>query len=372
MGRLLSRMTARGALAQIRHVHPVRPGAARGLVAEVYAQVERDFGMLAPPLALHSPAPPALAACWLLLRESLLASGAAGRAAKEQVAMEVSAGNACPYCVDVHGATLRALPRPTGTPGTPGAPGRPGVPTAAGVTTEGAAGAELSAEASVTTAAAAERPDAGTELAAVAMTFHYLNRMVNVFLGDSPLPPELPKGARGPALRLFGALMRPAAARPVPPGAALGLLPAAPPPGDLAWTARVPRLGHAFGAAAAAIEAGGERRLPTAVRELVTEQVAAWDGDPPGPGRDWAGQAAAALPPAQRPAALLTLLTALASYQVDRRVVGEFLATTPDGDGEAALIEATAWAALTAARRRSGHSRDRTDANNSRTKGTRT
>src|SRR5690606_8869078 len=57
VGRTLSRMTAPGALAQVRHVTPVRPRAARGLVAEVYAGLERDFGMLAPPVILHSPVP---------------------------------------------------------------------------------------------------------------------------------------------------------------------------------------------------------------------------------------------------------------------------------------------------------------------------
>ncbi|NUP00231.1 MAG: carboxymuconolactone decarboxylase family protein, partial [Nonomuraea sp.] len=56
----------------------------------------------------------------------------------------------------------------------------------------------------------------------------------------------------------------------------------------------------------------------------------------------------AALPPAERPAARLALLTALASHQVDRRAVEEFAATAP---GDAALVEVTAWASLSAARR---------------------
>ncbi|MEV4374183.1 carboxymuconolactone decarboxylase family protein [Nonomuraea sp. NPDC049637] len=343
MGRLLSRMTAPGALAQVRYVRPVRPGAARGLVARVYEQVERDFGMLAPPVALHSPAPRALAACWLVLRESLLAAGAAGRVAGELVAREVSAGNACPYCVDVHGATLRAL-----TPADPGL--RPLAAWARASAAPGAGGPPVTGAAAV-------------ELVAVAVTFQYLNRMVNVFLGDSPLPPELPGAARGSALRVFGALMRPAARRPAPPGGSLGLLPGAPLPDDLAWAGGVARLGEAFARAAAAIEEGGARRLPVQVRELVAERVSGWDGVPPGPGDGWADQAAAALPPAQRPAARLALLTALASHQVDARTVGEFRAATPGPAAptdaaptdaalaDAALVEAASWAAMTAARR---------------------
>src|SRR5436190_17347640 len=108
MGRLLGRVSRRGAMAQIRYVAPVRPGAAQDPVATVYAQVEQDFGMLAPPVGLHSPAPGALAACWAMLRETLIA-GPGERAAREAVAAGVSLGNTCPYCVQVHATLLYGL-----------------------------------------------------------------------------------------------------------------------------------------------------------------------------------------------------------------------------------------------------------------------
>ena len=44
----------------VRYLHPVPAAAATGLVAEVYAQAEREFGLL-PPLPLHSPLPRLLA-----------------------------------------------------------------------------------------------------------------------------------------------------------------------------------------------------------------------------------------------------------------------------------------------------------------------
>ncbi|WP_049565844.1 carboxymuconolactone decarboxylase family protein [Nonomuraea sp. SBT364] len=332
MGALLSRVTAPGTLAQVRHVTPVRPGAARGLVAGVYAQVERDFGMLAPPVIMHSPAPETMAACWLLLRESLLASGTVSRVLKEVVATEVSAANTCPYCVDVHRATLRGISRRED----------PGIRRVA---------SWARASALRQTAERHEPPllvGHSQELLAVAVTFHYLNRMVNVFLGDSPLPPELPRGARGAALRLFGLVMRPAARRSRRKGDSLTLLPAAPVPADLAWTRGARHVEGAFARAVAAVEAGGARRLPEPVRDLITTRVAAWEGHPPGLGRGWADEAVTGLPEAQRPAARLALLTALASYQVDAGVVAGFRRGDPDPE---ALIEVTAWAALAAARR---------------------
>ncbi|MBG0829070.1 carboxymuconolactone decarboxylase family protein [Planomonospora sp. ID67723] len=336
MGRMISRLTLPGSLAQVRHVSPVRPRHARGLVAGVYAQVERDFGVLAPPVVLHSPAPEVLAGCWLLLRESLVAVGAVTRAIKEAVAAEVSAGNACPYCVSVHEEVRRGLVAGDQALARPGIERVTAWARASGVR-DMATGHGLPL-----------RAEHVRELVAVVVTFQYLNRMVNVFLGDSPLPPQVPPGARIPAMRLLGLLMRPATRRPLPPGASLTLLPAAPLPADLSWAEGTPHLAGAFARAAAAIEEGGRRSVPDAVRELVAGRLAGWDGQPAGLGRGWVVDASSGLPAAQRPAARLALLAALASHQVDPSVVAEFRRAEPD---ERALVELTAWASLAAARR---------------------
>ncbi len=283
-------------------------------MAEVYAQAERDFGMLAPPVALHSPAPAVLAAAWIMLRETLLVGGAASRAEKEAVAAAVSAANACPYCVSVHTAAARTAGR--GRPGLePGGPGEnlPG-------------------------------------LAAVAVTFHFLNRMVNVFLPGSPLPPGAPKVAATAFGRLLGSVMLSA---DVAPGDALRLLPAAPLPAEFGWAAGDPRLAEALAKAVAAIGQAGERAVPRAVRELVRDRLDGWNGQPPGPSRAWAEAAVGHLAPADRAAGRLALLTALASYQVGP---GDIDALRPAADE--ALIELTAWASMAATRRiavRLGH-----------------
>ncbi|GAA0379174.1 alkyl hydroperoxide reductase AhpD [Acrocarpospora corrugata] len=306
---MIVKRALRRSLAQVRHVTPVPPGAARGLVAEVYAQVERDFGMLAPPVALHSAAPEVMAAAWMLLRESLLAQGQVARGAKELVATEVSRANACPYCVDVHGATLRGLGGP--------APAEPGpLP----------------------------------EVVGTRLTFHYLNRMVNVFLGESPLPPEVPGGMRGGALRVLGAMMGASARKPRPPGDSLRLLPDAPLPAELSWADGNPYVAGAVARATAAVAAAGERSVPEPVRDLVTAEVGKWDGTPPGLSTAWATEAAAGLAPGHRPVARLALLTAKASYQAGT-AIDAFRATDPS---DRALLEVTAWASMMTARARSG------------------
>ena len=277
----LVRFALRRTLRDVKHVEAVRPRRARGLVRDVYRQVERDFGMLAPPIALHSPAPDVLAAAWLVLRESLVAAGTASRADKEVVAAAVSAANSCPYCVEVHGMALGSLGEPDAAAAieagdTAAIPDRDTRALAAWARGEGRLPADVPA-------------DTAAEFTAVAVAFHYLNRMVSVFLGPSPLPDAVPPQARAKAKAVLGYLLKPGAAPPA--GEALGLLPAAAVDGP-GWAPAGGTLADAFKRATAAIEAAGERSVPARVRELVRREVKAWDGKPPGsavrgPSRCW-------------------------------------------------------------------------------------
>lgn len=318
----------------VRHVDPVRPRAAQGLVADVYRQVERDFGMLAPPISLHSPSPPVLAAAWLVLRETLLAGGQASRAAKEAVATAVSEANDCPYCVEVHSATQDRVGRD-------------------------AAPAWLDGSAPV--------PTPVSEYVGVAVTFEYLNRMAHVFLPPSPFPPQAPTAARRQGRKVLGRIAAPRGA-PATPGAALPLLPDAPLPDaplpdDLNWSDGV--ISTALARATAAFDAAGSRSVDPTVRELVVRRVGLngtfstadalnvpFSPPPtalrPGLSRAWVDDAVAGLPPEQRPAGRLALLVAVAPYQVTDADVAAVMAAV--GGDQCALVELTAWAAWTAAR----------------------
>ncbi|MYV66900.1 alkylhydroperoxidase, partial [Streptomyces sp. SID2131] len=181
--RPLVRLMLKGSLRQIRHITVVPPTRSDDTVAEVYAQARREFGVVAPPLALHSPAPQTLAASWLLLRETLLAEGRVSRAAKEAVAAGVSRANDCSYCVEVHEAKQTTL---------------------AG--TDAHRHLALWAADATTARNREEQPpfDAADapEILGTAVTFHYLNRMVRLFLPDSPVPDAAPAAGRGPVMRL--------------------------------------------------------------------------------------------------------------------------------------------------------------------------
>ncbi|WP_409181476.1 carboxymuconolactone decarboxylase family protein [Amycolatopsis sp. VS8301801F10] len=313
----------RRAPSRVRHGLAGRPGP--GPAGEVRRQMERDFGLFAPPIALHASSPPVLAAAWAMLRETLL-HGSVPRPVKETLATEISAANSCPYCVEVHGTVLSAV-----TGGQPGA-GPVAEWARASVRRDTARSAALPGT-------AAQAP----EFLGVAVTFHYLNRMVNVFLEASPLPPSARAGLREGALRALGRSLAGPATAPCRPGEATALLPPAALPGDLAWAAPNPVLADAFARVAAAMEAAGERSVPEPVRAVVLERLREWDGAPPGLG----AELFARLPAEHEAAGRLALLTAFAPYRIDDGLVARFRATRGT---TAALAELTAWAAFAAAR----------------------
>ncbi|MEV4490575.1 carboxymuconolactone decarboxylase family protein [Micromonospora coxensis] len=334
---LYARVARRPSRGHVRRVTPVPVERAEGLVASVYAQVERDFGMLAPPVSLHSPAPDVLAACWVVLRETLVAAGRVDRATREAVAAAVSSANTCPYCVEVHSATMAGLVRSGADAALDARRAR--------VADWARAGTDRAA---ARHAVAPVDADEAVELLGVALVFHYLNRMVNVFLDPSPIPAGVPESVRGGVRRVFGRLMARGARRDRPAGVALDLLPPAPSAPDLGWAAGHPVLADALARAGAVIDAAGLRSVPASVRELVAARLDDWDGRPTGISRAWVGEAVRALPAADRPAGRLALLTAFAAYQVDDEVVDSVRA---GGADDRALVELTAWASMAAARR---------------------
>jgi len=323
-------------LAQIRYVSPVLPGTASGLVASVYAQAEQDFGMVAPPVAMHSPNPDALAGSWAMLRETLIVTGQADRAEKEVVAAGVSVANTCPYCIAVHTAAAH------------------GVDSSLDVDaiTSGNLSSPLLKEISGWAKASGQRgsiqpppPGNFAELAGVAVTFQYLNRMVTIFLPDSPLPPMTPKAIGGWVMSMLASAMTSSAAEP---GASLANLPEAELPPEFSWAAGDARIATALAGAAAAIDRAAAQVVTAPVRELVTSTLSSWDGVAPGPSKSWVDDAVAGLEPAQRPAGRLALLTALAPHQVVKADVTGFKSATKAGDD--AVIGLTAWASMAAAR----------------------
>jgi hypothetical protein len=139
-------------------------------------------------------------------------------------------------------------------------------------------------------------------------------------------------------LRLSGRMLRPlVSSQKVEPGDFLThgdrALPA-----EFAWAASDANVAGGLSRFAAAAQAAGHESVAPDVQALVRDHVEKWRGEPPPLGF------AAGL----KPSARLALLTALASYQVDKKLVMDF---RKEGGSERDLINLTAWAAYKAAKR---------------------
>jgi len=300
----------------------------------LYDQLRTDFGFKPPTILVLSSAPDLMAATWGMLREALLA-GAGARRDREIIAAGVSLANRCPFCVDSHAMMLHA----TGDHDlaeTLASGERPSDPRDArlldwSVATRTPGAPEL-----------AEPPFGAALLpsyAGTALTFHFINRMVSVLLGQDVLPGNLQrsKAVRSLSGRAFARTVR----REPAPGASLPLL------GDRgpspAWAGDA-AVGPAYAALRTAATRGGDL-LDRAARGVVLELVAASDGSHPPLRTAWLDDEMVSLPAATRPGARLAALAALAPYRVTVADVTAWRAVRP---ADADLVRLVAFGAFAA------------------------
>lgn len=332
----------------IRHLQAPDFGRLQGLAAAVCRQMGAEF-QLVPPIVLHHALPRVMAGLWAASREAYVADRA-GRGLREAVGAGVSQINQCPYCVDVHVAMLHGL----------------GAGDAARALSEDGAGAmDDDMQRAVAWARATLTPGdtllrnppfpaaAAPRIIGTALLFHYLNRMVHLFLPPSPLPIPASFGwLKRNAGTLFGRTVGRSIVTLVAGAAPFPLADeAADLPAEFAWAQADPRVAAAFALFAMVAAEAGAAHVDAEVRALVDAHLARWRGEAPGLGRAWAEQAVADLPVRQRPAGRLALLTALASYQVTDADITAFRAQDAS---DAALVGATSWVSFRAMQRIAG------------------
>ncbi|TLU82419.1 MAG: alkylhydroperoxidase [Chlorobium sp.] len=313
------------------------PHVSRGSFSEkILTQIRREFGAEVEPFTLHLPVPELLAGVWMACRETLLA-GNGVRDAKEIIATAVSMLNQCPYCVDAHSMMLlgasgddfsRALQKPELSP-------------------FAAWGAATRTPSSPILATPPFSADEAPAFIGTAVVFHYINRMVTILLGTSPLPftKGLPKMV---AMRMAAWFFGKAVNRPKQPGTSIDLLPEAPLPEDLLWAKPSPSIAEAFARFAQVVENAGTLALPQEVRTIVNHAVQEWQGNDQELDNRWCEEAIACLDDANKCAGRLALLTALAPWRVSETIVRDFSSYFA---GDNLLVSALAWSSFSAARK---------------------
>jgi len=303
---------------------------------KILAEIRREFGAEVEPFTLHLPVPELLAGVWMACRETLLADNGR-RDAKEVVATAISELNQCPYCVDAHSMMILS----SAGSDYPDALKDPYLSAVAAW-----ASATRNSDSPLLRKPPFPRQEAPAFIG-TAVVFHYINRMVSILLGSSPLPftQGLPKKiAMQLAAWFFGGAVR----REKEPGKSLDLLPDCPLPNDLLWAKPSRPIAGAFARFAQAVENAGSEALSPEVRRAVSKAARRWNGVDPGMNTMWCDEAIVPLGEMDKCAGRLAFYTAFAPYRVNEGIVKEFSDRFP---GDKNLISALAWSSFTAARR---------------------
>lgn len=324
----------------IRYLKKPDPKTKHPLARKVLDQSAREF-QVAPPVTIHISDPDLMAGLWSATREAYVVN-AKGRAKREAVAAAVSALNECPYCVTVHasmfastGADARQLSNPSELP--------PDIAAA-----HKWAAATLAPDSDILHSHQIP-PHETAQIFATAVLYHYINRVVSVFLEDSPVAlPGMMTGAgqkiTHASFKFFG--RRITKINPEP-GQSVGQT-SAKLPAEFSWAASNPDVARAMAYFASTAENAGHEAVSETVRALVTAHLAEWRGEKPPLSRAWVEELVTSMPSKDKPAARLALMVARAPWQIDDSLVNDFRKGTPD---DKALLQTVAWASFAATRR---------------------
>ena len=325
----MSKMMEAMAPSSVNGLEPEKPARTDGLAESVYDQMRQEF-FVAGPFVLHGEVPPLLAGAWALVRETLFC-GHADRGRKEIIASAVSEANSCPFCVDAHGAAVAASGASDAA-----------LAAWARATGEQAAIAELGAQ------PVAEFAEHRAEYLGTVTAFHYLNRMVSVFLDEKmmPMPDALNGVTQAMAKVMMGGMITKAEhlepGRSVPALAgydhALAWKPS--------WAASSPNIADALAGWSATAEAEAQHRFDAAILTSVGDRIGVWTGGATIDGPDLDSYLSG-LDDGHRHSAELAVLTCEAAHRITPRQV-EAVTNSHGREGALALV---AWAASRAAQR---------------------
>lgn len=332
---------------QINYIQAVRPNDATGELDDLYKQIRNDF-QLVPPITLFSANSDMLAGLWAIARESQLAQGLVSRSDKEAVSSAVSSMNNCSYCVDAHIGILH---------------GSSEHDTAKAMLSNDFDSIEnTQTKAYVEWALATLSPQSqqlkeppfskseAPEIIGTALSYHYINRMVAVFLGNSPLPVNTDSALlRSIGTRIFGATAgKSIANKKVEAGKSLKFIPEAALPKDFSWAEPNQAIANSYAGFNTLMEKAGEDTIAPEIRELLEEKLNNWSGEEMGISRQWLEEAIKNLDTKHLSTARLVFLTALSPYHVDEEIINDFQKHHPS---ESELLCVCCWASFSAIKR---------------------
>jgi len=174
--------------------------------------------------------------------------------------------------------------------------------------------------------------------------FNVTNRLVNLFLGESPVPiPKDQKLLRSimsfVATRL---MMRPFVTRKLESGKSLSLISLPANENSYSWTQEVPAISTAFGAVLDHLNKIENESIPTAVVERADRVLESWNGQQWPPRGQWLDKQLEGVDTSNQPLYKLALLVMFASYSVTDEDIFAFRKLYPE---DQSLVDLCYWAA---------------------------
>jgi len=177
---------------QIRYIGYITKNKAKGKLKPLYKHIELNFGKLAEPFVLHSLNEELTLGVWAMLYETVLIESKVKRSLKEAIATCISEINKCNYCVDAHSIMIFGTEKAL----------QDNISNIKNGKTEPQSKADktilwalknLDFENPVILNPPFSKEEA-PEIIGTTVLFHYINRMVTLFAGDTPLPTTKMRG----------------------------------------------------------------------------------------------------------------------------------------------------------------------------------
>ena len=170
----------------IKRIKYIKKNKAQGKLKQLYEHIELNFGKLAEPFVLHSLNVELTASVWATLYETVLVEGKVKRSLKEAIAISISETNKCNYCVDAHSIMVFGTEKDLLNNIMEIRNGKTEPKTREDKRILWAL-KNLDFDSPIILNPPFSKEEA-PEIIGTAVLFHYLNRMVTIFAGDSPLP----------------------------------------------------------------------------------------------------------------------------------------------------------------------------------------
>lgn len=321
------------------HLNDLNFKNATGLSKSVFDQMNQDFTM-AEPFTISYPSEHQLAYRWMLNREAYLVNTNVERVLKDAVAYGVSIANQCSFCAEGHEMMIAASGHHKEAKLIP----------YSNEQNEGkifkiADWAKQSYEPNNDLVksppfSSQEAP----EIIGTFFCFNVTNRLVNLFLGESPVP--IPKNQK--LLRSIMAfvatrfMMKPFVTRKIESGKSLSLVALPDEEKSYSWTEKVPTISTAFSAVVDHLKKIEQEFIPNIIVERIDHILENWNGQVRPLSRQWLNEQTEGIDSSNQPLFKLALLVMFASYSVTDKDILAFRELHP---ADQSLVDLCYWAA---------------------------